>query len=246
MHIPHGLNLEGHLPPIISTFGSLPATTSRPLPATTSGSFPLAARAREGDLQGPPPNNPRIIGYLARICEDKGLHLLVEACEHLAQRTDLPSFELRAAGYLGEGDRPYLEKLQSRASAGPLAGRFQYVGELDRTEKIKYLQSLDIFSTPTVYRESKGLPALEAMANAVPVVLPDHGSFTEMITDTSGGLLHRPHDPADLAEKIAELLRDPARATQLGLNGQRAVHDRYHAPAMARQTANLYRNILQA
>jgi glycosyltransferase involved in cell wall biosynthesis len=96
-----------------------------------------------------------------------------------------------------------------------------------------------------VYRESKGLPALEAMANAVPVVLPDHGSFPEMIADTGGGLLHRPHDPADLAEKIAELLRDPAQATQLGLNAQRAVHDRYNAATMARRTADLYRSVLQ-
>jgi glycosyltransferase involved in cell wall biosynthesis len=146
---------------------------------------------------------------------------------------------------LGEGYRPYLEKLQSRASAGPLTGRFKYVGELDRAEKIAFLQSLNIFSTPTVYRESKGLPALEAMANAIPVVLPDHGSFPEMIADTGGGLLHRPHDPADLAERIAQLLHDPARATQLGLNGQLAIHDRYNAAAMARQTADLYRSVLQ-
>jgi glycosyltransferase involved in cell wall biosynthesis len=228
--IPHGLKLAGHRQPAV----------------TSSGSLPSAGRVREGGAPGPHTNKPRIIGYLARICEDKGLHLLVEACEQLAQRTDLPPFELRAAGYLGEGDRPYLEKLQSRATAGPLAGRFKYVGELDRAEKIAFLQSLDIFSTPTVYRESKGLPALEAMANAIPVVLPDHGSFTEMIADTNGGLLHRPLKSADLAEKIAELLRDPVRATQLGLNGQLAVHDRYHAPAMARQTVELYRSILKA
>jgi glycosyltransferase involved in cell wall biosynthesis len=222
--IPHGLNLTGHSQP--------PA-----LPGVQPANIPHAS-----DLQS---NKPRIIGYLARICEDKGLHLLVDACEQLAQQSDLPPFELHAAGYLGDGDRPYLEKVQSRASAGPLAGRFKYIGELDRAEKIKFLQSLDVFSTPTVYRESKGLPALEAMANAVPVVLPDHGSFTEMIADTGGGLLHRPHDPADLAERIAELLHDPVRATQFGLNGQLAIHDRYNAAAMARQTADLYRSILR-
>jgi glycosyltransferase involved in cell wall biosynthesis len=157
----------------------------------------------------------------------------------------VPPFELHAAGYLGEADRPYLEKLQSRASTGPLAGRFKYVGELDRAEKIAFLQSLDVFSTPTVYRESKGLPALEALANAVPVVLPDHGSFTEMIADTAGGLLHRPLDPGDLADKIAELLRDPARGAHLGLRGQLAIHNRYHAAAMAQQTVDLYRSVLQ-
>ena len=191
-----------------------------------------------------PADEPRVVGYLARICEDKGLHLLVEACELLAARGDVPPFVVRAAGYLGETDKAYLKSIESRAAAGPLAGRFDYVGELDRAQKIAFLQSLEVLSVPTVYRESKGLPALEAMANAVPVVLPDHGGFSEMIADTGGGLLHRPHDPADLAERIAELLRDPTRATQLGLMGQQAIHHRYHAAEMARQTIELYRQLL--
>jgi glycosyltransferase involved in cell wall biosynthesis len=190
------------------------------------------------------PDEPRIIGYLARVCHDKGLHQLVEACERLAHRGDLPPFVLHAAGYLGEGDRPYLEQLQHRAATGPLAGRFHYHGELDRPKKIAFLQSLDLLSVPTVYRESKGLPVLEALANAVPVVLPDHGSFSEMVADTGGGLLCRPHDPADLADKLTELLRDPARAAQLGLAGQQAIQDRYYAAAMARQTFDLYRRLV--
>jgi glycosyltransferase involved in cell wall biosynthesis len=189
------------------------------------------------------PHEPRAIGYLARICEDKGLHLLVDACERLATCTDVPNFTLQAAGYLGASDRPYLQELERRAAAGPLRGRFEYRGELDRPQKIEFLQSLDVFSVPTVYRESKGLPVLEAMANAVPVVQPDHGSFSEMIADTGGGLLIRPHDPTDLAEKLVELLRDPVRATELGLKGQQAVHDRYHATAMAQQTLELYAHL---
>ncbi len=220
--IPHGLNLEGH--------------AIRKPPAEPGATLPIDSQPPA--LPGAP--KPAIIGYFARICEDKGLHLLVEACELLAQRSDLPRFELRAAGYLGDGDRSYLEKLESGAAAGPLAGRFRYMGELDRPKKIAFLQSLDVFSTPTVYRESKGIPALEAMANGVPVVLPDHGSFSEMVAETQGGLLHRPHNATHLAEQLAELLNDPVRATELGLMGQQAVFDRYHADAMARQTRELY------
>jgi glycosyltransferase involved in cell wall biosynthesis len=190
------------------------------------------------------PGEPRVIGFFARICEDKGLHLLVDACEQLMSRGDVPPFMLHAAGYLGAGDRPYLNELERRTAAGPLAGRFKYMGELDRARKIAFLQSLEVLSTPTVYRESKGLPALEAMANAVPVVLPDHGSFSEMVADTGGGVLHRPHDSADLAEKLAELLRDPPRAAQLGFAGQQAVQDRYHAAAMALRTRELYRQLV--
>jgi glycosyltransferase involved in cell wall biosynthesis len=101
-----------------------------------------------------------------------------------------------------------------------------------------------VFATPTIYRESKGLPALEAMANAVPVVLPDHGGFPEMVADTGGGVLHRANDAVDLADALAEMLRDPVRAAQLGLSGKQAVQDRYHAEAMARQTLQLYATLV--
>jgi glycosyltransferase involved in cell wall biosynthesis len=220
--IPHGLKLDGHAarPPV--------------LPGVSES----VSSAKKRDA-----SEPRVVGFLARICEDKGLHFLLEACDRLTKRGDVPPFELHAAGYLGENDRPYLEKLEARAAAGPLAGRFKYMGELNRDQKINFLQSLDVMSVPTVYRESKGLPALEAMANAVPVVLPDHGSFSEMIAETGGGLLCRPHDPADLAEKIAELLSDTSRAAELGRAGQRAVHDRYHAAVMARKTLELYQQL---
>jgi len=239
--IPHGLKLDGHAarkPP------AEPGANDRDVPqnaAESNASQPpalLGVLHNEHDII-----EPRVIGFLARICPDKGLHVLVDACERLANRNGLPPFVVRAAGYLGGGDKSYLKKIEAQVASGPLAGRFKYVGELDRSGKIAFLQSLDIFSTPTVYRESKGLPALEAMANAVPVVLPDHGSFSEMVADTRGGLLHRPHDAAHLSERLAELLRDPVRATQLGLAGQQAIQDRYHAAEMARQTQKLYREL---
>ncbi len=197
-----------------------------------------------GTLDEKKPNEVARIGFLARVCQDKGLHLLVEACELLAQQPEIPAFELHAAGYLGPSDRGYLSKLQARVERGPLAGKFTYHGELDRDQKIRFLQSLTVFSTPTVYRESKGLPTLEALANAVPVVLPAHGTFPELLKDTGGGLLSEPHQADDLAVKLASLLQDPQHARELGLAGQQAIHARYHAAEMALQTRSLYKQLL--
>lgn len=216
--IPHGLDLRGHGNP--------------------------APRAVDA---------PRRIGFFARICHDKGLHLLIEAAEKLASHIPLPrregqgplpSFEVHAAGYLGGGDRDYLAAIERRVARGPLAGRFTYHGELDRAAKIAFLQSLDVLSLPTVYRESKGLPVLEAWANAIPVVLPNHGAFPEMVADADGGVLHRALDADDLAVRLDEVLRNPGQAADLGRRGQRAVHDRYHAAAMGRRTLDLYRGLV--
>jgi glycosyltransferase involved in cell wall biosynthesis len=196
--------------------------------------------AGHGSRRPKAPGEPLRVGYFARVCHDKGLHLLAEACEELARRPGAPRFELHAAGYLSPGDRKYFENACRRIAAGPLRDAFLYHGELSRDEKIAFLQSLDVFSTPTIYPESKGLPILEAWANGVPAIVPDHGTYPELIAHTGGGLLHRPLDVGDLAEKIEQLLHDRPRAEAMGRAAQGVVQSRYHARAMADQTRALY------
>ncbi|WP_428303566.1 glycosyltransferase family 4 protein [Lacipirellula sp.] len=205
--------------------------------------------AGHGERQPSADGAPRRIGYFARICYDKGLHLLIDAAERLALRDDRGQstpFTLHAAGYLGGGDRAYLAEIEQRVARGPLAGRFTYHGELDRPQKIKFLQSLDMMAVPTVYRESKGLSILEALANAVPVVLPNHGAFPEILADTGGGVLHEPLSPDDLAAKLAAMLADSQAAAGFGERGRQAIVDRYQAPTMARRTLELYRRLAVA
>ncbi|HEX3659430.1 MAG TPA: glycosyltransferase family 4 protein [Pirellulales bacterium] len=186
------------------------------------------------------------IGFLSRICADKGLHNLVDALRLLAADRELPSVRVVAAGYLGAADRRYLRDVMAEAKRHKLAERFEYRGELGRDEKIAFLQSLDVLSLPGDYRESKGLPVLEAWANAVPVVLPAHGTFPELVRDTQAGLLFTPGDTADLAAKLKHLLLDPAQSDELGLRGHAAVRDRYTDRVMATRTAELYERILKA
>ncbi len=183
------------------------------------------------------------IGYLARVCHDKGLHVLAEALIRLAADKDLPPVRLHAAGYLDRVDRSYLRGIQSRLAKAGLADRFHYAGELDRAAKIAFLQSLDVFSVPTVHPESKGLFALEAWANGIPAVLPDHGTFPEMVEDTGGGLLCRPDDPGELAVALKRMILDPQWAADCGRGAQQAVHNRYNAQVMARRTMDLYRAV---
>jgi glycosyltransferase involved in cell wall biosynthesis len=183
------------------------------------------------------------IGYLARVCPDKGLHQLAAAMKLLAADPDVPPTRVRAAGYLDAADRPYLAEIQRQMADVGLADRFQYLGELDRAGKIAFLQSLDLFCLPTVYRESKGLSVFEAWANAVPAVLPRHGAFPEMIDDTGGGVLCEPGDPASLAAALKRMILDPDFAAQCGRRAQQAVRQRYNAEVMAQRMVELYEEI---
>jgi glycosyltransferase involved in cell wall biosynthesis len=197
--------------------------------------------AGHGTRQSCPP--PLTIGYVARVCPDKGLHQLAAALRILAADADLPPVRVRAAGYLDAADRPYLADLCRQLADGGLADRFQYVGELDRPAKIAFLQSLDLFCLPTVYRESKGLSVLEAWANAVPAVLPAHGAFPEMVADTGGGVLCEPNDPAALAAGLKRMILDPDFAAQCGRRAQQIVHERYNAEVMAQRMSELYEGL---
>jgi glycosyltransferase involved in cell wall biosynthesis len=197
-------------------------------------------------LRQPPRAESVTIGFFARICHDKGLHLLAQAFELLSQQSDLPPLRLRAAGYLGRADQEYLEAIRAQLRSAGLLDRFEYAGELDREQKIAFLQSLDLMSVPTVYRESKGLSILEGWANGVPQVLPAHGTFPELVADTQGGVLCRANDPLDLADKLRQLILDPARAEQMGQAAHRAVHQRYDARTMAQRTLSLYQELVTA
>ena len=200
--------------------------------------------AGHGTRAGSQPGRPFTIGHLARICYDKGLHQLVEAFQLLKQQPGLPPLRLRVAGYLGAADRKYLDEIVAKIRGWGWLQVFEYAGELDHAQKVAFLQSLDVMSVPTVYRESKGLSTIEALANAVPLVLPAHGAFPELIEDTGGGLLCAPDDPASLAEKLRQLALNPAEADELGRRGQEAIHDRYTAARMAERTLALYQKLL--
>jgi glycosyltransferase involved in cell wall biosynthesis len=155
---------------------------------------------------------------------------------------------VKAAGYLGQLDRPYLEAIQQRTNgwkSGPWKrpGSFEYVGEVTRAEKIAFLQSLDLMCLPTVYKESKGISALEALANAVPLVLPRHGAFPELIEQTGGGLLYAADDPGALAAALKLLLLNPPLCTELGTRGKAAIARQFAAEAMAERTLALYRQV---
>lgn len=181
------------------------------------------------------------IGYLARLCPEKGLDILCEALAILREFEDMGNARVRAAGYLAPADRKWFNDLRRKVEDRGMADAFEYVGEVDRQGKIDFLSSVDVLSVPTRYPEAKGIYLLEALAAGVPVVQPEHGSFTELIHDT-GGVLVPPCDADALAGALAVLLRDPERRERLGRAGQRAVLERYTAQRMAAEVLNVYRN----
>src|SRR5207237_10235479 len=133
----------------------------------------------------------------------------------------------------------YLHEQWTKLGRARLLADFKYVEAPDHASKVRFLQSLDVLSVPTTYREPKGLYVLEAWANGVPVVQPAHGSFPELIEATGGGLLVPPDDVVSLASALRHLAERPAERRRLGQLGHAAVHERFDAATMARATVQV-------
>jgi glycosyltransferase involved in cell wall biosynthesis len=187
-----------------------------------------------------------VIGYLARISPEKGLHRLAEAFRLIRERRgdSSPQCKLRVAGWLGGEHVPYLEQVRQALDKVGLMDEFEYVGNIDRAQKLQFLKGLDVLSVPVSYRAPKGAYVLEAWAAGVPVVEPRIGAFPELIEETGGGLLCEPENTEDLAAAIERLIDAPGEAREMGQRGRQAVYERFHSQRLAEETAAVYSELL--
>ncbi len=179
------------------------------------------------------------LGFLARMCKEKGLDSLVAAFIRLKRGGRAGNLKLRIAGSCGPADEPFVKSLRRELAAAGCIGETGFLPNLSRAEKLDFLHSLSFFSVPALYGEAFGLYVIEALAAGVPVVQPRTAAFPELIGATGGGVLCEPGDPEALADAIESLLLNPTRARSLGDAGRRAVFERFSAEAMATETLRL-------
>jgi len=186
------------------------------------------------------PDRPYTVGYFARIAPEKGLHHLVNA--FLRLRKELPESQLRIGGYLSPQHTDYLHGLLAQLS--DFGDDCTYVGSPEtRAAKVQFFRSIDVLSVPTEFQEPKGLYVLEALANGVPVIQPEHGAFPELLAATAGGLLVPPRDPVALAAALLEF-SDGERRLNYARRGWDAVREHHSAEAAAIRTLEILEGIV--
>lgn len=188
---------------------------------------------------------PPTIGYLARMCAEKGLPTLVDAFIELSRRGTVPNVRLRVAGVRLRVDRKLVKDLESRLRQAGCLDRVEFLPNISRATKLEFLHSLNVLSVPATYGESFGLYVIEALACGVPVVQPRHGAFPELLERTGGGLLCEPDDVSSLATELERILNDRELARTLSTRGRQAVLDHFSAERMAREVADVYHQAVQ-
>lgn len=184
----------------------------------------------------------KTIGYMARLANEKGLHHLVDAFLKLKSKPGTAQITLKIAGWLSPENRQYAETQWKRLNDAGWEADYEYLGTVDRETKLEFFKQIDVLSVPTEFQEPKGLYALESLAAGVPVVLPAHGSFPELVEQTQGGLLFEPGNTSQLAQSLVDILERDDFRRQLGRRGQQYVHQHRNSESMATATSRLIEN----
>jgi glycosyltransferase involved in cell wall biosynthesis len=168
----------------------------------------------------------------------KDLGLLLDAMSIL--RTHNAS---RDVGLVVVGPRGWLaDEMEARLAAEQRAGQLVRLGYVTDAALARLYRRAAVLAFPTRY-EGFGLPALEAMAAGLPVVCSNAASLPEVVGDAA--VLVDERSPEALADSLARVLEDPARAGELRRRGlDRAA--RFTWERAARETLDLYRAVAGA
>ncbi len=193
----------------------------------------------------PPPANPQggmdeeeaKVLYVGRFESRKGADVLLEAVPRVLAKHPATRFLLAGLDKDGAYERGFKE-----AHGADVLRQVEFLGAVTDEERTGLYRACDLFVAPSRY-ESFGIVYAEAMSFGKPVVGCDAGGAPEVIGEKAG-LLARPGDPADLAERILELCQDRERCVQMGRDAYDRASTLFSREKMARDTVDLYRQVL--
>jgi len=205
-----------------------------PLPIEIAKGNPEDFRQRFPQVTG-----RRVILFLSRIDEKKGIELLLDAFADV--RRQLSDAVLVVAG---NGAPHYLEKLSQRAKELGVSDAVVWTGHLDGAIKWGAFAAADLFVLPS-YSENFGVAAAEALSSGLPTIVTEPVAISEDIRKYDAGLVVK-NDSAALATTIRSILGQSDLASRLATNGQRLATERYDIDAVGRQLRELYDSILKS
>lgn len=177
-----------------------------------------------------------VVGVIARLEEQKGHKVLLEALSLIPQLPDTLKVLLVGDGKL----RLFLEEETRKRGFSTCV---LFLGT--RKPVFPILSALDLFLLPSLW-EGFSVALLEAMAMGLPVIATRVGGAEEVITSGQEGLLIPPGNPQNLAEAIQEALAHLERFQQMAGRGRERVRQNFSEERHLTLLQELYQEVLTA
>jgi glycosyltransferase involved in cell wall biosynthesis len=181
-----------------------------------------------------PPGTPSFL-FMGRLVDWKALELALEAIARI------PGARLDVIG-----DGPMLNPWRSLTASLNLADRVTFHGWLPQDECAHHLRTACALVLPSLY-ECGGAVVLEAMASAKPVIATAWGGPADYLDESCGFLIppaNRETVIAGFAQAMAEIMRSPGLAAQMGAAGRARVVAHFDWEKKVDAFLNIYASLL--
>ena len=183
------------------------------------------------------PAGAPVIGFVGRLTRDKGLPELTVAFDALLETR--PAARLLLVGWFDESADALPPELRTSIERHPKILCTGFV-----SDTAPWYRRMDLLVLPT-RREGFPNAVLEAAASGIPAISTLATGARDAVLPGVTGLLIPPGDPKSLTEAIHQLLRNPARRTQMGMAARRWVVEKFPQARVHALTVALYKSLLR-
>lgn len=176
------------------------------------------------------------IFWAGRLDSGKGLYDLANCAARVIPSDKEISFRVA-------GDGPLRRRLENLVARLEISERFKILGRLDRRQMLEEYQSAELFLLTSHY---EGLPTtvLEAMACGTPCLSTSIGGVRDLIKDDENGFLVTVGDIASMAEKLLDILADPARIKGVSKEARNVIIKRFCWESLAVRYESVYEEVV--
>ena len=185
------------------------------------------------------PEAKKIILYLGRIHETKGIDFLVKAYAHLKNEMHFKDAILVIAG----PDDGYLGEVKHLVQELDISSSVLFTGPLYGKDKISAYVDSDVYVLPSRY-ETFPMTVLEAYACGTPVIASKVGGLMDLVIEGVTGLLFESGDVMELAKSIFLLLDNQEKAEDMGLKGRQLVKEKFSIESVVDKLERVYKEVI--
>ena len=160
-----------------------------------------------------PHSKRRGILFLGRLSNEKGVEDLLKVAKF---NPETP--------FIFAGGGPLTHRVAEAARAVP---NIEYKGFVSQSEGSDLLRHAVACAVPSLWEEPGALVALEAMAEATPVICYPKGGLMEYVSDAEAGIVCRHTDYRELSAAVRTLETESAAWEKYSANGQIAIAGRH-------------------
>lgn len=179
--------------------------------------------------------NYKIILFVGRLCEKKGVDILLEAMEKVMNKREHTALMIIGSSWFGENtSNKYTQKLKEIGER--LRGPIIFTGFLNPDQVREHYNLADIFVCPSQWNEPLARVHYEAMAAGLPIITTDRGGNAEVIRGYGNGIIIKAYNsPEIMADRILYLLNSPRTARQMGIKGRKLVEKKFNFKRVANE-----------